>query len=196
MEEVLQSKVVQEIALSCNGEIPEQFIHKEGFPQSKVDSVSYMDDFVIDLSLVFSPSSPEYDHELGKLRSALSQWGCFQCKEVIIVLSGHKSWHDKVREVGKQFFALPLEEKQKYSRDIDDWNGVIFDLLMKAMARSLNLDDDNCFLKEHGDSVTMFTRFNFYPPCPTPESILGIKPHADGVTFTVVRGGRPSSSER
>ncbi|XP_021741373.1 protein SRG1-like [Chenopodium quinoa] len=119
MEEMLQSKPVQEIALSCNGEIPEQFIHKDGFPPSKVDSVSYMDDFVIDFSLVFLPSSPESDHELGKLRSALSQWGCFQA----INHGMTNDFLDKIREVGKQFFALPLEEKQKYSRGIDDWDG-------------------------------------------------------------------------
>lgn len=30
---------------------------------------------------------------------------------------------DKIREVGKQFFGLPLEEKQKYSRDVNEWDG-------------------------------------------------------------------------
>jgi len=30
---------------------------------------------------------------------------------------------DKVQEVQKKFFALPLEEKQKYSRAIDDLDG-------------------------------------------------------------------------
>lgn len=30
---------------------------------------------------------------------------------------------DKVREVTKSFFALPLEEKQRYSRDINDLDG-------------------------------------------------------------------------
>ena len=33
------------------------------------------------------------------------------------------SFLDKVREVGKQFFALPVEEKQKYSRATDGIEG-------------------------------------------------------------------------
>lgn len=30
----------------------------------------------------------------------------------------------------------------------------------------------------------MITRFNFYPICPRPDLILGLKPHADGSTIT------------
>jgi len=80
MGEELQSKPVQEIAKSCNGEIPEKFIHKNGYPQPKLDSVPWTDDLVIDFSHLSSSSasSPESEIELGKLRFALSQWGCFQ----------------------------------------------------------------------------------------------------------------------
>ncbi|KAL6221324.1 hypothetical protein ACLB2K_009075 [Fragaria x ananassa] len=71
---------------------------------------------IIDISL-FSPSSvgtKEAEIELNKLRSALSLSGCFQA-------IGHgisSSFLDKVREVATQFFELPVEEKQKYSREI------------------------------------------------------------------------------
>lgn len=171
---------------------------------------------------------------------------------------------DKIREVGKEFFCLPLMEKQKYSRAISDWDGygndtvfsddqtldwmdrlylvvnpehqrkikfwpanplafrymlmlvaylithdlnistitfyvcelcreiiheytiklrLMFEQLLKAMARSLNLEESS-FHKQHGDEVGMSARFNFYPPCPVPENVLGVKPHADGVTMT------------
>lgn len=230
---VFHEKPVQEIAQSCNGEIPEKFIHKNGYPQSKVDSVSLMDDFIIDLSLL-SSSSPEADHELAKLHLALTQWGCFQA-----INHGMTSeFLDQVREVTKIFFALPLDEKKKYWRVISDWDGygndtvvsenqtldwldrlyltvypedqrklkywpenplvfreviheytlklrAMYELLMKAMARSLKLEE-NCFLKEYGDLVIMAMRFNFYPPCPTPESVLGVKPHADGTAITML----------
>lgn len=33
------------------------------------------------------------------------------------------SFLDKVREVTKEFFALPMEEKQKYSRTLEDIEG-------------------------------------------------------------------------
>uniref|UniRef100_A0A803LH18 Fe2OG dioxygenase domain-containing protein n=1 Tax=Chenopodium quinoa TaxID=63459 RepID=A0A803LH18_CHEQI len=32
----------------------------------------------------------------------------------------------------------------------------------------------------------MASRFNFYPPCPDPESVLGVKPHADGTAVTLL----------
>ncbi|CAO2837834.1 unnamed protein product [Amaranthus hypochondriacus] len=59
----------------------------------------------------------------------------------------------------------------------------MFEQLLKAMARSLNLEESS-FHKQHGDEVGMSARFNFYPPCPVPENVLGVKPHADGVTMT------------
>lgn len=235
MAEELQSKPVQEIARSCNGEVPDRFVHKKGYPQAKFDSVPWMDDVIIDFSLLSaSPSSPEAQHELAKLRLALTQWGCFQA-----INHGFTStFLDKVREVTKQFFALPLEEKQNYSRSMNDWDGygndtvvsenqtldwtdrlyltvypedqrklkhwpekplefreviheytmtlrTMFELLLKTMARCLNLEED-CFLKENGDMVTMAGRFNFYPRCPSPENVLGVKPHADATTVTML----------
>lgn len=231
MAEELQSKPVQEIARSCNGEIPEKFILKNGYPQPKLDSVPWMDDLVIDFSLL---SSSESEAELGKLRFALSQWGCFQA--VNHGLTG--TFLDKVQQVQKEFFALPLEDKQTYSRAIDDWDGygndtvvsenqtldwsdrlyltlypedqrklkywpkeprefgevvheytlklrAMFELLLKAMARCLNLEE-GCFLKENGDLVYMAGRFGCYPRCPCPANVLGVKPHADGVTVTML----------
>lgn len=62
---------------------------------------------------------------------------------------------------------------------------LITELLFKAMARSLNLED-NCFLDQYGQQLTMFARFNFYPPCPRPDCTLGLKPHADGSAMTIV----------
>lgn len=32
----------------------------------------------------------------------------------------------------------------------------------------------------------MQCRFNLYPPCPSPDQVLGLKPHTDGSTVTVV----------
>jgi len=32
----------------------------------------------------------------------------------------------------------------------------------------------------------MFLRFNYYPPCPMPDHVLGLKPHTDGSSITFV----------
>ncbi|GAB4828216.1 hypothetical protein Ancab_035130 [Ancistrocladus abbreviatus] len=63
---------------------------------------------------------------------------------------------------------------------------VMVDFLLKAMACSLNLNVD-CILKQLGGlGVSMRARLNYYPSCPRPELVLGLKPHADDSIITVV----------
>ncbi|XWS27089.1 hypothetical protein CRYUN_Cryun26dG0086400 [Craigia yunnanensis] len=62
---------------------------------------------------------------------------------------------------------------------------VITEVLLKALARSLNLKE-NCFYDQHGERANMHGRFNFYPPCSRPDLTLGLKPHADGSVITIV----------
>lgn len=61
----------------------------------------------------------------------------------------------------------------------------INEILLKAMAKSLNLAE-NCFLNQYGEEALVTARFNFYPPCPRPEQILGVKAHADASAITVL----------
>ncbi|GAB2223727.1 hypothetical protein Droror1_Dr00004467 [Drosera rotundifolia] len=110
----LPSKMVQEIADSGYA-VPEKYIHKE---VSSIDpeSLPWMpSDVLIDLQqlLLDSPS------ELHKFRSALLSWRCFQ----VVNHGMTSSFLDEVREITKQFFALPSEEKQKYMRPVDDFEG-------------------------------------------------------------------------
>lgn len=69
----------------------------------------------------------------------------------------------------------------EYSSKIQSVNEVV----LKALARSLNLEED-CFLNQYGTTAKMQARFNYYPPCPWPEKVLGVKPHADGSAITVL----------
>jgi len=62
---------------------------------------------------------------------------------------------------------------------------VIVEVVLKAMARSLNLED-NCYLEKYGERALMQARFNFFPPCPRPDRSLGLKPHADRSAITIV----------
>lgn len=57
--------------------------------------------------------------------------------------------------------------------------------LLKSMARSLNLEED-CFLKQCGQFKRLAAQFNYYPPCPRPDCVLGLKPHADATTVTIL----------
>ena len=62
---------------------------------------------------------------------------------------------------------------------------MITEVVLKAMARSLNLGD-NCFIDQYGERAKMSAQFSVYPPCPTSEPILGLKPHADGSAITLI----------
>ncbi|KAK2446787.1 2-oxoglutarate (2OG) and Fe(II)-dependent oxygenase superfamily protein [Trifolium repens] len=229
MAEIIGSKSAQELALNPEN-VPNNYIHKEGgvgFRDALLPSES--DDIDIPVVDIANLASQQ---ELRKLHSALSSWGLFQATN-----HGMTSlFLDKVREISKQFFDLPKEEKQKYAREPNgiegygndvifsenqklDWTDRVYlkvnpedqrnlklwpqkpndfrntieqyneslrqlyEVVLRAIAKSLNLEED-CFLKECGEAASMFMRFNYYPPCPMPDHVLGVKPHADGSSIT------------
>ncbi|WRX33681.1 Non-hem dioxygenase N-terminal domain - like 10 [Theobroma cacao] len=123
-EEVVSlSKSVQEMSVDGD-EPPSRYIVKDSFLGSADDPSPYLCPFpILDISHFSSPSSSfpktEVDKVLQKLKSALSSSGCFQA-------IGHgisSSFVDKVRDVTKQFFALPETEKQKYARAVNESEG-------------------------------------------------------------------------
>ncbi|XP_047152975.1 2-oxoglutarate-dependent dioxygenase 11-like [Vigna umbellata] len=223
---------VQELVLNPQN-VPKSYIYEEGgsgFRDALLPSQDDDDIPVIDLHRLSSPFTAQ--HELAKLHHALHSWGCFQA----INHGMESSFLDKVREVSKQFFQLPKEEKKKCAREPNDIEGygndiiyskqqrldwtdrvylkvlpedqrqfkfwpqspndfrstvlqyteslrLLSEVIHKAMAKSLNLEE-NSFLNETGERSNMFLRFNYYPPCPMPDHVLGVKPHADGSTIT------------
>ncbi|CDP10482.1 unnamed protein product [Coffea canephora] len=76
-------------------------------------------------------------------------------------------------------FRVVLEEYAKRVK-------MIVETLLKSMAKALNLPD-NSFLNQYGERPVMYTRYNFYPPCPRPDLVHGVKPHADGSAITVLQ---------
>ncbi|KAL6226243.1 hypothetical protein ACLB2K_000206 [Fragaria x ananassa] len=115
--ELLATKTVQEQLIE--GEVlvpPPKYILKDGVPLPDA-SVEYMDVPVIDLGLL-TPSSISME-EFDKLSSALNEWGCFQ----VVNHGMTPEFLDQVREITKQFFAMPAEEKKKYLRPVDNIEG-------------------------------------------------------------------------
>ncbi|KAL8136964.1 hypothetical protein V2J09_002965 [Rumex salicifolius] len=111
----LPEKSVQELSQS---EVPGNYIYKnatKGTPEFDAP-LPEMDCPSIDLEILGGSSS---EAELNKFRSMLTTWGCFQ-------LENHgmsSSELEEMRGVVRQFFELPLEEKQRYARPIDDMEG-------------------------------------------------------------------------
>ncbi|KAH9619326.1 hypothetical protein KSS87_012046 [Heliosperma pusillum] len=228
---------IQELIKSNANIIPTRYAVTNPNPVSNSESngcvLPCMDSHIIDLKLFLDFSSPCAKQELLKLHVALTSWGCFQ----LVNHGVESSLLDQLQVVSKEFFALPLEEKRKYSRTVEwhegygcdivsedqpiHWNDrlllrihpieqrnlnlwpdivpnfretldaystemrTVVKLVLKAIAKSLDLEE-NSFLSQLGEDGTFFARFNFYPPCPHPDRVLGLKPHSDGSLITVL----------
>ncbi|XP_021858328.1 protein SRG1-like [Spinacia oleracea] len=223
-------KPVQELVE--DGVVPEKYIQQfEDDSQVGDSPLPFMDGPTIDFSLLLSSNQ----EELAKLRNALSSWGCFQLVNHGMTIE----LLDEVREMSKQFFKLPLDEKEKYSsvgdslegygndnvirqgnfnwndklhlqvypehkRQLQYWPHIpqhfsttldeysvktkeVSETLLKAMSRSLNLEE-NRFFELWGDDKEdiIHARFNFYPRCPSAKQVVGLKAHTDGSAITVL----------
>ncbi|XP_074276833.1 codeine O-demethylase-like [Silene latifolia] len=83
------------------------------------DDLPYMDDNIIDLSLLLSSSPTVAAEELNKLRNYLSSWGCFQLVNHGMSLE----FLDEVRDICKTFFRLPPEAKEHCAKTPDNSQG-------------------------------------------------------------------------
>ncbi|XBH97921.1 hypothetical protein VPH35_127525 [Triticum aestivum] len=165
--------------------------------------------------------------------------------EPIPVAVGHgtePSFLGEVMKVTREFYKLPLEEKQKYSNVVDgkefrmegygsdmvisekqilDWCDRFYlvvepesqriytlwptqppsfrdilseytarcreitNLVLKNLAKLLSLDKDY-FINMLAENTITHARFNYYPHCPNPDQVFGLKPHSDATVITIV----------
>ena len=55
------------------------------------------------------------------------------------------------------------------------------------MACSLNLKEEEFLeLWKDEDKDNLHARFNYYPPCPMYDQVVGLKPHEDGTLITIL----------
>ncbi|CAM0912357.1 unnamed protein product [Alopecurus aequalis] len=64
--------------------------------------------------------------------------------------------------------------------------GLVKDGLLRAIAKLLELDDDDYFVDQLGERPSTHARCSYYPECPRPELVYGLKPHSDGTVVTVL----------
>ncbi|KAI3916849.1 hypothetical protein MKX01_011485 [Papaver californicum] len=76
------------------------------------------------------------------------------------------------------YFRRTLDEYSVQTRSA-------FEIIIKAMAKSLGLEE-NAFVNQLGDPQLVYTTFNFYPPCPRPDLVYGLKAHTDGGAITIL----------
>ncbi|GAB2245436.1 hypothetical protein Droror1_Dr00000929 [Drosera rotundifolia] len=110
------------------------------------------------------------------------------------------SFLNEGREINKQFFALPTKLKDRHRLnflpeeppslrevlgEFSMKSQAVLKAVIKAMERSLDLKDGSIG-EQYGEKGMIFSRFNFYPRCPLPDQVLGIKPHTDGSALTII----------
>jgi isopenicillin N synthase-like dioxygenase len=224
--------IVQELVTSVQ-EPPSRYVIPEQNRAALAGSEMLDPIPIIDLSRLSSNAD-----EVSKLRSALENWGLF-------LAVGHgmePGFLGEVMKVTRDFFKLPLEEKQKYSnlvngnevriegygndmvvseKQILDWCDRLYiivepdsrridslwptqppsfrdvlseytvrcrniaNLFLENLAKLLNLREDYFVDMFDEDSLT-YARFNYYPHCPKPDHVLGMKPHTDASVITIV----------
>ncbi|KAL8037444.1 hypothetical protein ABFX02_11G040400 [Erythranthe guttata] len=130
--EVWSCKTVQEV-VENGGELPSRYIwiRNDRSDYGPIDlNVPVATEIpVIDftrLQLASSSSSSAIDEELLNLRSALTTWGCFQAINHGI----ENSFLDEVRRLAREFFHLPMSEKQKNARTENDYEGYGNDIVL------------------------------------------------------------------
>ncbi|KAF6985399.1 hypothetical protein CFC21_003275 [Triticum aestivum] len=64
--------------------------------------------------------------------------------------------------------------------------GEVKDDVLRAMAKLLELDDDDYFGEHFGEKPLTDVRCSYYPVCPRPELVFGLKPHSDATVVTVL----------
>lgn len=70
---------------------------------------------------------------------------------------------------------------EEYGLKIKDLSETLF----KMMAKSQNMEE-NKLVEEMGEKILIHARFNYYPKCPKPNEILGLKAHADASAITYI----------
>ncbi|CAN6233304.1 unnamed protein product, partial [Urochloa humidicola] len=173
----------------------------------------------------------------ARIAEAAREWGLFQ----VVNHGVPSSVVAELQRVGRAFFDLPREEKERYAmdpasgkiegygtklqRDLEGkktWNDFFFHVVappeqvnhgvwprspagykedneaycshMQRLTRelyghlSLGLGLEEGAMSEAfgGDRLVFLQKINFYPPCPQPELTLGVAPHTDMSTLTVL----------
>lgn len=76
------------------------------------------------------------------------------------------------------------------SKVVDEYAKAVANLsisLIEIMSEMLGLEPHVLGERLNTNEAGMRTAFNYYPPCPQPELVLGVSPHADSSILTVLQ---------
>uniref|UniRef100_A0A8I6Y8H6 Fe2OG dioxygenase domain-containing protein n=1 Tax=Hordeum vulgare subsp. vulgare TaxID=112509 RepID=A0A8I6Y8H6_HORVV len=153
------------------------------------------------------------DDEADKLRAALQTWGLFLIRtlppratqsdasaQLGVVTMAMKKHGDRpppsarrcicmLKLLNSSCNCLTLHQHPAHDGDVlleyASRTKRIRDLVFQSIAKILDLEEDY-FLNQISNKDPGFARFNYYPPCPRPDLVLGMRPHSDGGLLTIV----------
>ncbi|TXG47779.1 hypothetical protein EZV62_027073 [Acer yangbiense] len=169
---------VQELANKGLTSVPPRYVHHDQDPP--IISLDFCSPQVpvIDMQILLSEDFT--DSELQKLDQACREWGFFQLinHEMSSRLVG------KVKLETEEFFKLPMEEKSKESLEAYSTGLInVAARILRLIGKNLRMDDNEMTLLSEGRQSMSF---NYYPPCPQPEQVIGLPPHSDASSITIL----------
>ncbi|KAF2319114.1 hypothetical protein GH714_013407 [Hevea brasiliensis] len=204
---------VQSLSESCLDEVPNRYI-KPPLERPSIKSSSSSSSFasdddvnipIVDLGGLYGKDDTLRASILGEISIACHDWGFFQ-----VINHGIKpELLDRGREIWREFFHLPMEEKQNMQilqrpmKDynkwpalpsncrevIDEYGRQVVELcgrLMKVLSINLGLGERRLQDAFGGENIGACLRVNFYPKCPQPELTLGLSSHSDPGGMTLL----------
>ncbi|KAF5943995.1 hypothetical protein HYC85_018072 [Camellia sinensis] len=184
------SLTIQELAKEPMLVVPERYVRLDNKPCSILseDATSQTIPTVDMQQLLMGEAT---DFQLDKLHSICKEWGIFQ-----LVNHGVTSLlMEKLKYEIEEFYKLPLEEKMKYKIQPGDVEGETLESYISElqklaitvfglMAKSLKIDKGE--MEEMFDDGMQSVRMSYYPPCPQPEMVMGLRPHSDATGITIL----------
>ncbi|KAE9465191.1 hypothetical protein C3L33_02901, partial [Rhododendron williamsianum] len=185
--------------------IPDRFIKPPPDRPVTNTAVNEVNIPLIDLKGLFGDDSSLKATTLDQISQACREWGFFQ----VINHGVSPRLMDLARDVWRDFFHQPMEEKQAYANSprtyegygsrlggvigcrevMDEYGEELLKLcgrLMKVLSINLGLGEEDLQNAFGGNNIGTCLRVNFYPKCPQPDLTLGLSSHSDPGGMTLL----------
>uniref|UniRef100_A0ACD5ZS88 Uncharacterized protein n=1 Tax=Avena sativa TaxID=4498 RepID=A0ACD5ZS88_AVESA len=129
-----------------------------------------------------------YTNLIGGERFQLEGYGTDRVSSPDQVLDWSDRLYLKVEPEDERSLALWPARPQNFRDLLHDFTMKcrgVKDNMLRAMAKLLELDHDY-FVDQLGEKADAHVRFTYYPECPRPELVYGLKPHSDGTILSVL----------